>query len=108
MEKELVGFMVNHGVNRTHLDGISGLPQIHQKDAHAERSFGALVIRSGPGQKEQHIGVLHPGGENFTAVHNIIIAFSFGRGANMRGVRASVRLGDTKGLEANLSARDVG
>ena len=108
MEKELVGFMVNHGVNRAHLDGVSGLPQIHQKDAHTQRSFGAFVVGRGPGQKEEHIGVLHPGGENFTAVDDVVVALSFGRGANMRRIGAGVRLGDTKSLESNLPARNPG
>ena len=108
MEKELVGFMVNHGVNRAHLDGVSGLTQIHEKDTHAERSFGALVIRSGPGQEEEHIGVLHPGGENFTAVDDVVVTVSFGRGANMRRIGAGVRLGDAKSLESKLPARNPG
>ena len=109
VEKELIGLVVDHGVDLANLDRVAGpLARIDQEHAQPQGFFGALGRRGGPRQQQHHVGVLDAGDENLGPVDDVVVPVPAGKGFELGGVRAGVRLGYAKGLQADRAAGDLG
>ncbi len=66
-----------------------------------------LVAWGCAGEENHEVGMLDTRDVDFLAIDDIVVAIAHGGGANLGGIAAGFWLGDSEGLEAQLSLCDL-
>ena len=98
--------VVQHQLERLHVQFPPDVSEIHEKHREALRLVGELVVGCRAGQQHHQVGLLHPGNEHLLPVDEVPVAPADGGGLDPRRLRPGGRLGHGKGLEPELAPRD--